>query len=293
MHGLMREGRRKPVFYTSQAQLHFYTGRFGNFCYRVEFSAHQACEFCRPHARRFAGKLVELLAHIVRGACLRDVHPKLVHNVKRHASGGPYAEQQGIFEFFTVVSERFRQSPAMGARNLLMSEPFIHLQTFTYCMDKFVVAQISLPIEVFPHALATNTLLHELDVVLDMPLRIGRERIIFVFTTASGVATCLRGFAAGLPSAVVFALMCVHYDLMLGDSAALTAGAIGSAHADQHGAMMVVYSFIGFSAAMVAPLVFGTVPDIAGGNRSTLAWLLAYVSIGVFGAAAPMVQALY
>ena len=57
--------------------------------------------------------------------------------------------------------------------------------------------------------------------------------------------------------------------------------------------MMVVYSFIGFSAAMVAPLVFGTVPDIAGGNRSTLAWLLAYVSIGVFGAAAPMVQALY
>lgn len=127
----------------------------------------------------------------------------------------------------------------------------------------------------------------------ELSLRFGRERIIFAFMTASGLFTCGLGFTAGLPSAVVFAMMCVHYGLMLGDSAALTAGAIGSAHPDQRGSMMAVYSFIGFSAALAAPLVFGAVLDIAGGNRSTLAWGLAYVSIGVFGALSPVARWLH
>ena len=91
----------------------------------------------------------------------------------------------------------------------------------------------------------------------------------------------------------VFVVMCVHYGLMLGDSAALTAGAIGSAHADQRGAMLAVYSFIGFSAALVGPLVFGVVLDLAGGNRSTQAWVLAYVSIGIFGVFAPVARVLH
>jgi MFS family permease len=120
----------------------------------------------------------------------------------------------------------------------------------------------------------------------ELALRYGRERIIFIFMTASGLLACVIGYTAGLPWYVVFTVMCVHYALMLGDSAALTAGAIGSAHPDQRGAMMAVYSFIGFSAALMAPLVFGVVLDLAGGNRSTLAWGLAYASLGVFGALA-------
>ena len=127
----------------------------------------------------------------------------------------------------------------------------------------------------------------------ELSLRFGRERIIFIFMTASGTATCVMGFTAGLPAAAVFVIMCVHYGLMLGDSAALTAGVIGSAHPDQRGAMMAVYSFIGFSAALVGPLVFGVVLDIAGGNRSTLAWGLAYASIGVFGVLAPVARWLH
>ncbi len=127
----------------------------------------------------------------------------------------------------------------------------------------------------------------------ELSLRFGRERIIFIFMTASGLFTCGLGFTAGLPAAAVFAIMCLHYGLMLGDSAALTAGAIGSAHRDQRGAMMAVYSFIGFSAALVGPLVFGAVLDIAGGNRSTLAWGLAYTSIGVFGVLAPVARWLH
>ena len=124
----------------------------------------------------------------------------------------------------------------------------------------------------------------------ELALRYGRQRIIFIFMTASGLFACGLGYTAGLPWYVVFAFMCVHYALMLGDSAALTAGAIGSAHPDQRGATMAVYSFIGFSAALIAPLIFGAVLDLAGGNRNTLAWGLAFASIGIFGAMAPVAR---
>jgi MFS family permease len=127
----------------------------------------------------------------------------------------------------------------------------------------------------------------------ELALRYGRQRIIFIFMTSSGLFACGLGYTAGLPSAVVFTVMCVHYGLMLGDSAALTAGAIGSAPPDQRGAILAVYSFIGFSAALMGPMVFGVVLDLAGGNRSTLAWGLAFASIGVFGALAPLARWLH
>ena len=55
---------------------------------------------------------------------------------------------------------------------------------------------------------------------------------------------------------------------------------------------MAVYSFVGFSAAFLAPLVFGVVLDIAGGNRSVVAWGLAFMSIGIFGALSPLARTL-
>ena len=117
--------------------------------------------------------------------------------------------------------------------------------------------------------------------------RFGRQRVIFTFMTASGLVACVLGYAAALPWWIVFALMALHYGLMLGDSAALTAGAIASAPPERRGATMAVYSFVGFSSAFMAPLVFGVVLDVAGGNRSTLAWGLAFASIGIFGALVP------
>jgi MFS family permease len=124
----------------------------------------------------------------------------------------------------------------------------------------------------------------------ELAIRFGRERVIFTFMTASGVVACFLGFTAGLPWWVVFALMCLHYGLMLGDSAALTSGAVATAPPEQRGASMAVYSFIGFSAAFLAPLVFGVVLDLAGGNQSTLAWGFAFASIGAFGVLAPLAR---
>ncbi len=127
----------------------------------------------------------------------------------------------------------------------------------------------------------------------ELAIRFGRTRVIFTFMTASGLLACVLGYAAALPWMVVFLIMCVHYGLMLGDSAALTAGAVASAHPDERGATMAIYSFVGFSSAFFAPLVFGAVLDLAGGNRSLLAWGLAFGSIGVFGLLAPVARLIY
>jgi MFS family permease len=127
----------------------------------------------------------------------------------------------------------------------------------------------------------------------ELALRFGRQRVIFTFMTLSGATACVLGFTAALPWLLVFLLMCVHYGLMLGDSAALTSGAIASAPPELRGASMAIYSLVGFTAAFLAPLVFGVVLDLAGGNRSTLAWGLAFASIGVFGVLSPAARWFY
>ena len=127
----------------------------------------------------------------------------------------------------------------------------------------------------------------------ELAIRFGRTRVIFTFMTASGLLACLLGYTAALPWLLVFLIMCVHYSLMLGDSAALTSGAVATAHPDERGATMAAYSFFGFSSAIAAPLVFGAVLDLAGGNRSVFAWGLAFTSIGIFGVLAPVARLAY
>jgi MFS family permease len=127
----------------------------------------------------------------------------------------------------------------------------------------------------------------------ELAIRFGRARVIFFFMTLSGSLACVVGFTAALPWYLVVALMCVHYAAMLGDSAALTAGAVASAPPELRGATMAVYSLLGFGGALLAPLVFGVVLDLAGGNQSELAWGFAFASIGIFGALAPLGRWLY
>ncbi|MGE0557651.1 MAG: nitrate/nitrite transporter [Burkholderiales bacterium] len=124
----------------------------------------------------------------------------------------------------------------------------------------------------------------------ELAIRFGRQRIIFLFMTLSGTIACLIGFAAAWPWYIVVLLMMVHYGAMLGDSAALTSGAVASTPPEMRGAMMAVYSFLGFSAAFLAPLVFGMTLDLAGGNQSVTAWGLAFASIGIFGVLSPVAR---
>lgn len=124
----------------------------------------------------------------------------------------------------------------------------------------------------------------------ELAIRFGRSRIIFLFMTLSGVIACLIGYTAAWPWYIVVLLMMVHYSTMLGDSGALTSGAVASTPPEMRGAMMAVYSFLGFSTAFLAPLVFGMTLDLAGGNKSVIAWGLAFASIGIFGVLSPLAR---
>ncbi len=127
----------------------------------------------------------------------------------------------------------------------------------------------------------------------ELAIRFGRSRVIFTAMFLSGVLSCAIGWLAGVPLAAVFFVMCVHYALMLGDSAALTSGLVAATPPEMRGATMAVYSFLGFAGAIFAPLVFGLVLDVAGGNQSRAAWGWAFASIGIFGALSPLARWVY
>lgn len=114
----------------------------------------------------------------------------------------------------------------------------------------------------------------------------GRRRVVLAIMTASIVLACVVGFSATLPWSLVLATIIVYFLVIMGDSAALTAGVVATSFTTQRGATMAVYSMLGFGAGFVAPVVFGGVLDIAGGNNSPLAWGFAFASLAlgyVFG----------
>jgi len=123
--------------------------------------------------------------------------------------------------------------------------------------------------------------------------RFGRQRVVLITMSLSAALACTVGFSAPLPGVLVFALACAHFLAIMGDSAALTAGLIAAAEPQQRGTAMAVHSFLGFGAGFVAPVVFGVVLDLAGGNRSLFAWGLAFASLGAGCALAPLVLAVY
>jgi MFS family permease len=124
----------------------------------------------------------------------------------------------------------------------------------------------------------------------ELALRFGRRQVILFFMMLSGLIACGIGYTAAWPWYWVVVLMMVHYGSMLGDSGALTAGAVANTPPHMRGAMMAVYSFIGFSTAFLAPLVFGFTLDVAGGNQQPMAWGLAFASIGILGVLAPIAR---
>jgi len=116
----------------------------------------------------------------------------------------------------------------------------------------------------------------------------GRRRVIARVMTVSALLAGAIGFTAPLPWILVFLLLCVYFLFVMGDSAALTAGLIAAAPPQRRGAAMALHSFIGFGAGFLAPVVFGVMLDVAGGNTKVVAWGLAFASLGLGVAAGPL-----
>jgi MFS family permease len=121
----------------------------------------------------------------------------------------------------------------------------------------------------------------------ELSMRFGRARSVALVMGASALICFAIGFTAELPYLVVV-LVCVLQGLTVsGESASVTAGALGSAAPGYRGATMALHSTLGFTGAFFGPLVFGLVLDLAGG-QSLLAWGLAFAHMGVVMLGGPL-----
>jgi MFS family permease len=121
----------------------------------------------------------------------------------------------------------------------------------------------------------------------ELALRFGRGRLIAIAMIVSGVLTCMLGFASWLPWFAVAGLTMLHMALLMADSSALTAGMVMHSPPEARGATMAIHSMLGFGAGFIAPLVFGAVLDLAGGNASASAWGAAFLTLGAGAVIAP------
>lgn len=120
----------------------------------------------------------------------------------------------------------------------------------------------------------------------------GRRRSVACFMVASGGISLVIGFLAAAPVWLLGALLVVYGCVIMADSGALTAGTVISATPQRRGATMALHSLLGFGAGFVAPLAFGVVLDLGGGNDSGLAWGLAFALLGLGVLTGPLILAL-
>jgi len=107
---------------------------------------------------------------------------------------------------------------------------------------------------------------------------VGRRRWITVIMAASGLLCWLAGFSAAWPWWLMLATLAVYFAVIMADSAALTAGMIAATPLNQRGAAMALYSFLGFGAGFISPLVFGVALDAGAGSPA--GWGVAFGTLG-------------
>ncbi|MFP6745949.1 MAG: MFS transporter, partial [Alphaproteobacteria bacterium] len=89
---------------------------------------------------------------------------------------------------------------------------------------------------------------------------------------------------------LVIALAAVYSLFVSADSSAITTGAVQAAPANGRGAVMAVHSCLGFMGAVLGPLAFGVVLDIAGADH-LLGWGLAFGALGLGVLTGPLLLA--
>jgi MFS family permease len=119
-------------------------------------------------------------------------------------------------------------------------------------------------------------------------IRGGRRRAIGWAMAVSAVLAIAVGSASALAYWIIVVLAVGHGIAIMVDSAALTAGAYGSARQAERGITMAVHSTLGFGGAIVGPLTFGAIVDLFG-RDGALGWGLAYGHLGLLALLGPFV----
>jgi MFS family permease len=122
----------------------------------------------------------------------------------------------------------------------------------------------------------------------ELAIRTGRRRAIGWAMVVSAALAIAAGSASALAYWLTVVLVVAHGMAVMADSAALTAGAFGSARQGERGITMAVHSTLGFGGAILGPLMFGAIVDIFG-SGSALGWGLAYGHLGLIVLIGPLV----
>lgn len=115
----------------------------------------------------------------------------------------------------------------------------------------------------------------------ELARRFGRRRVIAVVMLSSAAVCILLGSQPEWPFFLVVLLTVVHGITVVGDSAALTAGAVAAAPDGYRGATLALHSTIGFGAAFLGPLITGMVLDCCPEDpRRAWTWAFTCMALG-------------
>ncbi len=118
--------------------------------------------------------------------------------------------------------------------------------------------------------------------------RFGRERMTGWIMWCSAAVGLAVAFAALGPLWLILPLLLLYGVTLTGESAVVTGGAFSHAEPGRQGATMAVHSIMGFSAAFPAPVAFGYLLDLGGGERDHGAWILAFCALSLGAALGPL-----
>jgi len=114
----------------------------------------------------------------------------------------------------------------------------------------------------------------------EIAIRLGRRRWILSVMLVSLASAAVVGYSAGAGYGTA-AVVCVLYNMMIyGDSASLTAGAVGTAEPELRGATLAVHGMLGYSGGFIGPLVLGVLLDILGGE-TVMNWGVSFAHVSI------------
>lgn len=115
----------------------------------------------------------------------------------------------------------------------------------------------------------------------EIAARLGRQRTIIAVMLMSAVVGTLFGFSSTMVFWLVVLLAVAHAITITADSATITAGVVKVADPVYKGTTMAMHSVVGFVGAVLGPMLFGAVLDLAGGAEHPAAWGYAFGSMAL------------
>ena len=110
---------------------------------------------------------------------------------------------------------------------------------------------------------------------------IDRNLLIPIVMMSGAVLGIVLAVFLGAPYIVVSIVMVVYGVAASADGGLLNAGLVASADPQNRGGVMAAHSAIGFTGALLGPVIFGVALDWGGGQTSSTAWLAGFTAVGV------------